>query len=76
MSKEINSLLNLYLEIDESVLVKNDNLEIENIRTGTVETESNLVHDFLYELIESNPEMLKKYGFKEFNFQIHDSNLQ
>lgn len=76
MKKEINSLLNLYLEIDDSVLVQTDDLEMQNLKTRTVDTESNFVYDFLYELIETNPEILKKHGFKKVDFQIHESNLQ
>ena len=76
INKEINSMLNLYLEIDNSVFVETDDMELKNLKTGVVDTESNFVHDFLYELIESNPEILKKHGFKEVNFQIHESNIQ
>lgn len=72
-NKEISALLNLYLEIDDSILVETDDLGFKNVKTGVVDTDSNFVHDFLYELIESNPEILKKYGFKEVNFQIHSS---
>lgn len=76
VNREISTLLNLYLEIDNSVLVETDDFELKNVKTGVVDTDSNFVHDFLYELIESNPEILKKYGFKEVNFQIHESNIQ
>ena len=76
VNREISTLLNLYLEIDNSVLVETDDFELKNVKTGVVDTDSNFVHDFLYELIKSNPEILKKYGFKEVNFQIHESSIQ
>ena len=51
-------------------------MSLVDLNAGVVDTESNFVHDFLYELIQSNPEILKKHGFKEVNFQIYESNIQ
>lgn len=65
MRKEINSLLNLYLEVDSSVLVETDDIEMQNLKTGVIDTDSNFVHDFLYELIEANPEILKNMDSKK-----------
>lgn len=75
-NKEINSLLNLYLEMDKSVWVETNDMELKNLKTEVVDIGSNIVHEFLYELMESNQELLKKYGFKEVNFQIHSSNIE
>lgn len=71
VSVEISSLLNLYLEMDNSVFIETDDMEFKNLKTGIVDTDTNFVYDFLQELIESNPEILKKHGFKEVSFQIH-----
>ena len=76
MAKEINGLLNLYLEINEEILIEKEDSNLKNLNTGVEDNESNILHDFLYELIKSNPEILKKHGIKEVNFQIHESKLQ
>ena len=76
MVKEINSLLNLYLEVDEEILVEGKECGLRNIRTGEENNECNLVHDFLYELFSSNPEILKKHGFKEWRFNVHESKIE
>lgn len=76
MVKEINSLLNIYLEIDEEILVHGKEYGLRNIRTGEEDSECNIVHDFLYELLKSNPDILKKYGFKNWSFNIHESKIE
>ena len=76
MVREINSLLNLYLEIDEEILVEGKECGLRNIRTGEEDSECNLVHDFLYELLSSNPGILKKHGFKEWSFNLHEGKIE
>lgn len=53
---EIAGLLHLYLEKINKIAEEND--------------ESNF-YDCLYELLDNNPDILNKYGFKDFSFQIH-----
>ena len=54
---EITGLLHLYLEKKNKIAEEND--------------ESNF-YDCLYELLDNNPDILNKYGFKDFSFQIHE----
>lgn len=62
--------------MDKSVWVETNDMELKNLKTEVVDIGSNIVHEFLYELMESNQELLKKYGFKQVNFQIHESSVQ
>jgi hypothetical protein len=54
---EVAGLLHLYLEKINKIAEEND--------------ESNF-YDCLYELLDNNPDILNKYGFKDFSFQIHE----
>ena len=45
--------------------VETDDIEMQNLKTGVIDTDSNFVHDFLYELIEANPEILKNMDSKK-----------
>lgn len=73
--KEINNNVSVYLEIDESKI----NLENGMVRytdTDKVESCGDLASAFLEELIESNPELLKKYGLNKISFYIQESTTQ
>ena len=54
---EVSGLLHLYLEKINKIAEEND--------------ESNF-YDCLYELLDKNPDILNKYGFKDFSFQIQE----
>lgn len=46
-NKEINSLLNLYLEMDKSIWVETNDMELKSLKTEVVDIGSNIVHEFL-----------------------------
>lgn len=74
--KEINNTVSVYLEIDETKLEVLDKGLVKYKDTDKVESCGDLAHALLEELIESNPELLKKYGFNKVNFYIQESKTQ
>ena len=54
---ELSSLIHVYLE---------------KINKYPEENDSDNFYDFLYELLSTNKDLLNKYGFEDFSFQIHE----
>lgn len=74
--KEINNNVSIYLEIDETKLEVLDKELVKYKDVDKLESCGDLAHVFLEELIESNPDLLKKYGFNKVNFYIQESKTQ
>lgn len=74
--KEINNNVSIYLEIDETKLEVLDEGLVKYKNTYKVESCGDLAHALLEELIESNPDLLRKYGFNKVNFYIQESKTQ
>lgn len=74
---EINGLLNLYLELNNSVWnAKEDDIEIENRASKEKRNVVEVLGECLEELIESNPDILKKYGLNQIISNIHEARVQ
>ena len=74
---EINGLLNLYLELDNSVWnAKEDDVDVENRVTKEKRNALDMLGECLEELIESNPDILKKYGLNQIISNIHEVRVQ
>ena len=74
---EINGLLNLYLELDNSIWNAKDGYEdVENRITKERNNATDLLIDCLEELIENNPNVLKKYGLNQIIPNVHEVRVQ
>lgn len=74
---EINGCLNLYLELDNSVWdAKDEDLDVKNRITKEKSNATDLLIDCLEELIENNPDTLKKYGLNQIIPNVHEVRVQ
>lgn len=74
---EINGRLNLYLELDNSVWdAKDGDKDIENKITKEKKDSTDLLIECLNELIENNPDTLKKYGLNQIIPNVHEVRVQ
>ena len=74
---EINGCLNLYLELDNSVWdAKDGDKDIENKITKEKKDSTDLLIECLNELIENNPDTLKKYGLNQIIPNVHEVRVQ
>lgn len=74
---EINGLLNLYLELDNSFWdAKEDSTHMENRTTGEIVDTMDMLGTCIDELIQNNPCILKKYGLKQIIPNLHEAKIQ
>lgn len=74
---ELNGMLNMYYEIDQKVWsAKVDDEYMENRITHQKENVRDLFEKCMDELIENNPNILKKYGLNQILLNVHEVNVQ
>lgn len=74
---ELNGMLNMYYEIDPKVWsAKVDDEYMENRITHQKENVRDLFEKCIDELIENNPDVLKKYGLNQILLNVHEVNVQ
>lgn len=76
-TKEVNGLLNIYLEINQKVWeAEADSEYMKNKVTNEKENIRDLFEKCMDELIENNPDTLEKYGLNQILLNVHEVNLQ
>lgn len=76
-SQEIASKLSLYLEIDKTKWKVDENgIDMIDRSTNQKIKSDTIFYEFLEELLEKNPAILKKYGIKSANSNIYDVKIQ
>lgn len=74
---ELNGTLNLYFEVDSNRWkVEDEDVNMLDIETGEMREVSDIFISCLDELIESNPEILKKYGLTQIVNNVHSVIVQ
>lgn len=74
---ELNGSLNLYFEINSNRWrAKDKDINILDKETGEVKEANDVFISCLDELVESNPDILKKYGLNQILSNVHEVTVQ